>query len=113
MRSSLRLQLLAWLFLPLSAVVLVNAWLAYRNAQTAAYSVQDQLLLSSARLIGEELGTDEGGLKSDIPPAALELFRSEAADHVYFRVAAGEQVLAGFADLPLPRRELKPQHQLF
>jgi two-component system sensor histidine kinase TctE len=113
MRSSLRLQLLAWLLVPLTAVVLVSAWLAYGNAKAAAYSVQDQLLLSSARLIGEEVGADDSGLKSDIPPAALELFRSDAGDHVYFRVAAAGQVLSGFADLPPPPQEPQPQHALF
>lgn len=102
MQPSLRRQLLVWLLIPLGALVLFNAWTSYRGAQSAASSVQDRMLLGSARIIAEQVGSEDGELKTDIPPAALELFQSEVPDHVYFRVATTDGLLlSGFADLPL------------
>ena len=36
MASSLRLQLLVWLLVPLGGVVAANTWLSYRTARTTA-----------------------------------------------------------------------------
>jgi len=101
MRPSLRQQLLLWLLVPLGALLLFNAWTTWRSAQSAASSVQDRMLLGSARIIAEQVGDEDGDLKTEIPPAALELFQSQVPDHVYFRVATdGGLLLSGFADLP-------------
>ncbi len=102
MQASLRRQLLVWLLVPLGALVLLNTWTSYRSALSAASSVQDRMLLGSARIIAEQVGAEDGDLKTDIPPAALELFQSDVPDHVYFRVATTDGILlSGFSDLPL------------
>lgn len=101
MRPSLRRQLLGWLLIPMGSLVLFDAWMSYRSAQAAAVSVQDRMLLGSARIIAEQVRLDESGLQSDIPPAALELFQSDVPDHVFFRITAADgTLLAGFPDLP-------------
>jgi two-component system, OmpR family, sensor histidine kinase TctE len=101
--GSLRGRLLWWLLLPLAAFVSISGMMSYRNAQTTADLVQDNALLSSMRIIGEDIDWDNGSVSIQIPPAALELFESPEQDSVFYRVeAGGHRLLAGSLDLPLP-----------
>lgn len=101
--GSLRGRLLWWLLLPLAAFVSISGMISYRNAQTTADLVQDNALLSSMRIIGEDIDWDNGSVSVQIPPAALELFESPEQDSVYYRVeASGHRLLAGSLALPLP-----------
>ena len=103
MNSSLRRQLLIWVLLPLLGAVAINAWLTYRSALDTAAVVQDRLLLGSARMIAKQISYEEGAFQHHIPPAALELFQSEAPDRIFYRVTTGAgQLLAGYTDLPVP-----------
>ncbi|ANB75211.1 sensor histidine kinase [Paraburkholderia phytofirmans] len=102
--GSLRGRLLWWLLLPLAAFVSISGVISYRNAQTTADLVQDNALLSSMRIIGEDIDWDNGNVSIQIPPAALELFESPEQDSVFYRVeASGHRLLAGSLELPVPR----------
>lgn len=102
--GSLRGRLLWWLLLPLAAFVSISGMISYRNAQTTADLVQDNALLSSIRIIGEDIDWDNGNVSVQIPPAALELFESPEQDSVFYRVeASGHRLLAGSPELPVPR----------
>lgn len=103
MTSSLRRQLLIWVLLPLLGAVAINAWLTYRSALDTAEVVQDRLLLGSARMIAQQISYEDGAFQHHIPPAALELFQSEAPDRIFYRVTTGAgQLLSGYTDLPVP-----------
>ncbi|MFL9884599.1 sensor histidine kinase [Paraburkholderia agricolaris] len=102
--GSLRGRLLWWLLLPLAAFVSISGLISYRNAQTTADLVQDNALLSSMRIIGEDIDWDNGSVSIQVPPAALELFESPEQDSVFYRVeASGHRLLAGSPELPVPR----------
>ncbi|MGF6485809.1 sensor histidine kinase [Paraburkholderia sp. JPY419] len=101
--GSLRGRLLWWLLLPLAAFVSISVVISYRFAQNTADLVQDNALLSSMRIIGEDVDWDNGSVSIQIPPAALELFESPEQDTVFYRVeAGGHRLLAGIPELPLP-----------
>ncbi|SDR38595.1 two-component system, OmpR family, sensor histidine kinase TctE [Paraburkholderia fungorum] len=101
--GSLRGRLLWWLLLPLAAFVSISGAISYRFAQTTADLVQDNALLSSMRIIGEDIDWDNGSVSIQVPPAALELFESPEQDSVFYRVeASGHRLLAGNPELPLP-----------
>ncbi|SIT41661.1 Integral membrane sensor signal transduction histidine kinase [Paraburkholderia ribeironis] len=101
--GSLRGRLLWWLLLPLAAFVSISGVISYRFAQTNADLVQDNALLSSMRIIGEDVDWANGTVSIQVPPAALELFESPEQDSVFYRVeASGHRLLAGMPDLPLP-----------
>ncbi|MFP4894429.1 sensor histidine kinase [Paraburkholderia sp. EG304] len=101
--GSLRGRLLWWLLLPLAAFVSISVVISYRFAQNTADLVQDHALLSSMRIIGEDVDWDNGSVSIQIPPAALELFESPEQDTVFYRVeAGGHRLLAGIPELPLP-----------
>ncbi|MBB5421037.1 sensor histidine kinase [Paraburkholderia atlantica] len=101
--GSLRGRLLWWLLLPLAAFVSISVVISYRFAQNTADLVQDNALLSSMRIIGEDIDWDNGSVTIQIPPAALELFESPEQDTVFYRVeASGHRLLAGIPELQLP-----------
>ena len=107
MRSSLRLQLLAWLLVPLGFLVAVNTWLSFRDASATATAVQDRMLLGAVRIIAEQTYYRAGELHVEVPPAALELFESSSRDRVYYRVVSPRgALLLGYAELPSPAATL-------
>jgi two-component system sensor histidine kinase TctE len=101
--GSLRGRLLWWLLLPLALFVTVSGALSYQNMQETADLLQDNVLLSSVRVIGEDIDWDNGNIVVQIPPAALELFESPDQDNVFYRVEGTQhRLLAGNPDLRLP-----------
>ena len=64
---SLRLQLLAWLLIPLAGIVIVNTWITYRNARATAGIVTDRTLLASARSMAEQVQMNNGVDGGDHP----------------------------------------------
>lgn len=101
--GSLRGRLLWWLLLPLALFVAVSGALSYQNMQETADLLQDNALLSSVRVIGEDIDWDNGNIVVQVPPAALELFESPDQDNVFYRVEGTQhRLLAGNPDLRLP-----------
>ena len=99
--SSLRLQLLAWVVLPLAGLATINLWTSHRSALATADLVTDRMLLGSARAIAEQVAIVDGVLDATVPPAAIEMFDTGDRDSVYYRVeTAGGRLLTGYPDLP-------------
>ena len=102
MTGSLRIRLLWWLLVPLAIYVFVTGKAEYDNARRTADLVQDNTLLSSARMIAGEVEWADGMLRVDIPPAALEIFASPYGDQVFYNVSVDDdRLLAGVPDFPL------------
>jgi two-component system sensor histidine kinase TctE len=101
--SSLRLQLLAWLLLPLIALLAVNAFFSNRAAAATANQAFDRLLLASADAIADQVSVQDGVLTVDLPYVALQLLESNIQERVFYRVVAPDgKTLTGYDDLPLP-----------
>ena len=98
---SLKAQLYIWLLVPMLALMAASSWLAYASALEMAHTVFDRMLLGSARMIGESIGIEDGQLRAELPPAALENLQAGEGDRVYYRVdAPGEGLLAGASAFP-------------
>jgi len=99
--NSLRLQLLAWVVLPLAGLATINLWTSHGNALATADLVTDRMLLGSARTIAERVAMTDGVLDATIPPAAIEMFDTGDRDRVYYQVkTARGRLLTGYPDLP-------------
>ncbi len=102
-RSSLRLNLMAWLFVPVAAILGVSLWLSYATAERQATLIMDRQLLASSRMIAEQTRWRSGGIQAVVPPAALELFATDSHDEVSYAVSAADGTLiAGFPELEPP-----------
>lgn len=99
--DSLRLRLLLWLLIPMTAYVGLSANDAYDNAAASATLIQDRALLGSARMIAGQVTWQDGAPVVTIPPAALEMFATPAQDAVYYQVRMDDNtLLAGRPDFP-------------
>jgi two-component system sensor histidine kinase TctE len=103
--GSLLRQLLAWLLIPLIALLALNAFLSYRAALTAANEAYDRLLLASVRAIADRVALVDDRVEVDVPYVALELFESKSQERIFYRVATRTgATITGYDDLPLPQR---------
>jgi len=101
MTNSLRVRLLWWLLVPLALYVFVTGKAEFDNARRTADLVQDNKLVSSARMIAGEVEWVDGSLTVDVPPAALEVFVSPYRDQVFYSVTVDDgRLLAGTPDFP-------------
>lgn len=99
--GSLRRELLLWLIVPLMVLLLVNGVLTYRNAVDAANVAYDRTLLTSARVIAENLGAHEGRVFLSIPYSVVEMIESDIKGRIFYRVTAPDGgSVAGWDDLP-------------
>lgn len=101
--SSLRLQLLGWLLLPLGLLLLVNAFFSQRTAEQTANQAYDSLLIASADTIADQVSLKGGALSVDLPYVALQLLETDLHERIYYRVVAPDgKTLTGYGDLPMP-----------
>jgi two-component system sensor histidine kinase TctE len=107
--SSLRIQLLLWLLLPVLAAVAAMSGVSYYFALDAAEDDFDQTLLGAAREIAHQVKRGPGGPALDLPDAAREMLEIDFDDRMFFRVVdARGSTIAGERDLPLPSRAPEP-----
>ncbi|MBK4737126.1 sensor histidine kinase [Noviherbaspirillum pedocola] len=106
--GSLRGQLLRWLLIPLTVLVVINSVSAYRNALDAADLAYDRSLLASARALAERVTVANGHVVVDVPYVALDSFETDALGRLYYKVSGihGEFV-SGYEDLPPVPKDLK------
>ena len=99
--ASLRRRLLAWILLPLAALIGVNAYVSYGNAVHAANEAYDRSLYLAARTLAEELALQDGRLQLDVMRAAGYLFENHTGSRLFYKVSTPEgHWLAGDARLP-------------
>lgn len=104
-RGSLRLNLMAWLVVPVVLILAISVWLSYGSAVRQATLVTDRQLIASARMIAEQTTFAEGSLIATIPPAALELFASDSHDEVAYAVFNPDGALiAGYPGFDQPKK---------
>jgi len=112
--GSLLRELLAWLLVPLVALLALNAFLSYRAAVTAANEAYDRLLLASVRAIADRVTLVDDRVEVDVPYVALELFESKSQERIFYRVSSrGGATITGYDDLPLPKRALQNDQAVF
>lgn len=104
-RASLRLQLLAWLLIPLLFVVAFNAYTTYANARLTASTITDRLLLAAARVLAEQVQVEDGRVEALILPSALGIFASVGQDRALYAIMDPDgRLIAGYPDVPAPPR---------
>jgi two-component system sensor histidine kinase TctE len=92
-----------WLAWPLALVLAASVWLSYRTALQQAMLTTDHDLTASARMIAEQVRFREGQIGVIVPPAAIEIFATDAHDEVAYAVFDPKGVLiAGFPGLNPP-----------
>lgn len=102
-RPSLRRQLLAHLWGPLLAVLVLGAYGGMHIARQVGYQVHDQWLLDSAMTLAAQVKANGGQATLALPSAAIQMFEWDRIDHIYWEAASARHGrLLGNATLPPP-----------
>ncbi|BCL74948.1 sensor histidine kinase [Jeongeupia sp. HS-3] len=105
-QRSLRRYLTVCLLVPLLVLLSIDAVLTYHRARQSADAAFDRSLFTSTKAMVEGITIQNGQIIVDIPYLALEMFESNAAGRVYYRVTEEHGAeLTGYKDLPLPKRQ--------
>lgn len=83
---SIRRQLLFWILCPIVGLCLVDAVITYVIAINLATDAYDNTLIESAREVANRLEVEQGKISVDLPPAALEIFKEDDVDKLYYQV---------------------------
>jgi two-component system sensor histidine kinase TctE len=106
--KSIRLSLLKWLILPLLAINLVAAGMAYWTAWNPTQAAFDQSLSDAAWSLVPSLSERDGKLVANISKQTEQFLRMDQYDMIYFTVREEDgALLAGDQDLPLPDAPLR------
>lgn len=100
-RQSIRRRL-TLLLAAVAALLSVLSWaMVTVSAREAAQRTQDNVLAASITAIAETLRSEQGEIRLELPYAAFAMLGAISEDRVFYRVTANEEILTGYADLPL------------
>ena len=71
-------------------------------AREAAERTQDNVLAASATTIAETLRSEQGEVRLELPYSAFSMLGAISEDRVFYKVSAGNDLLTGYEDLPVP-----------
>ncbi|MEK6423408.1 MAG: sensor histidine kinase N-terminal domain-containing protein [Burkholderia gladioli] len=107
--NSLRVRLLLWLALPMTVFIVAAGLITRSNAWRTANLLQDEVLLSAARVMAGNVGWDGKDLSASISPSAIEILGTPRADQVFFRVQEIDgPMIAGTSDFPQSVPKVSP-----
>jgi len=82
-------------------------------ARQAAERTQDNVLAASATTIAETLRSEQGEVRLELPYSAFAMLDAISQDRVFYRIAAGDALLTGYDDLPVPTAVPAPGQVVF
>ena len=99
----LRRQLLGWLLIPLSLLLIADAFVSYWAALKFAQRAYDRALIEIARDVSLHLGSRDGALTLELPEAARKLLFADPADTIEFEIASADGRHIEGASIPQPQ----------
>jgi two-component system sensor histidine kinase TctE len=99
-RFSARSYVLAWIALPLCAVLAVDTGFLYRSALSSVNVAYDRTLLATTHAVGDVLRFENGRYRLSLPLALFEIYETGQSGRYYYRVSdASGQLISGDEDL--------------
>ncbi len=100
---ALRTRLLLAMVGPLVAVAILLGLAGATLIADVVRRTNDRVLAGALGAIAETVQVERGDVTLDLPPAAFGMLENSERDNVYYRIAEGDTLLTGYADLPAPR----------
>ncbi|MBJ6123264.1 sensor histidine kinase [Sphingomonas mollis] len=99
---ALRTRLLVAMVGPLLLAAVVIGVLGATLIADVVRRTSDRVLGGALGAIAETVQVERGEVTLDLPAAAFGMLENGERDNVYYRIAVGEELLTGYADLPAP-----------
>lgn len=100
---ALRTRLLAAMLAPLLGIAVLLGLAGATLTADVVRRTNDRVLGGALGAISETVEVESGEVTLDLPPAAFGMLENSERDNVYYRIAVGNRLLTGYADLPAPR----------
>lgn len=102
-------EILDWMLAPLLLLWPMSIAVTYLVAKTIANGPFDRALETDAYVLARQITPVNGAAELVLPKATLDLLRADNVDSVYYQVLGTRgELVAGEADLPLPRDDDRP-----
>jgi two-component system sensor histidine kinase TctE len=102
-------EILDWMLAPLLLLWPMSIAVTYLVAKTIANGPFDRALETNAYVLARQIHPVNGVAELTLPSATRDFLRADNVDSVYFQVLGTRgELVAGEADLPLPRDEDRP-----
>jgi two-component system sensor histidine kinase TctE len=99
---ALRTRLLVAVLGPLLAAAILIGVVGATLISDVVRRTNDRVLGGALGAIAETVQVERGEVTLDLPSAAFGMLENTERDNVYYRVAVGQDLLTGYADLPAP-----------
>ena len=99
---ALRTRLLVAVLGPLLAAAILIGVVGATLIADVVRRTNDRVLGGALGAIAETVQVERGEVTLDLPAAAFGMLENTERDNVYYRVAVGNDLLTGYADLPAP-----------
>ncbi len=99
---ALRTRLLTAMLVPLLAIAVLLGLAGATLIADVVRRTNDRVLGGALGAIAETVQVERGEVTLDLPAAAFGMLENSERDNVYYRVAVGDRLLTGYADLPAP-----------
>lgn len=100
---ALRTRLLAALLAPLLGIAILLGLAGATLIADTVRRTNDRVLGGALGAIAETVQVERGEVTMDLSPAAFGMLENSERDNVYYRIAVGDRLLTGYADLSAPR----------
>ena len=98
-RFSVRSYVLAWITLPLCAILTIDTWFLYRSALHSVNVAYDRTLLATTHAVGDSVRFENGRYRLSMPLALFEIYETEQSGRYYYRVSDHDGgLLSGFGE---------------
>ncbi|MBB3879273.1 sensor histidine kinase [Sphingomonas pseudosanguinis] len=99
---ALRTRLAAAMLAPLIGIAILLGLAGATLIADVVRRTNDRVLGGALGAIAETVQVERGEVTMDLPAAAFGMLENNERDNVYYRIAVGNRLLTGYADLPAP-----------
>lgn len=100
---ALRTRLLAAMLAPLLGIAVLLGLAGATLIADVVRRTNDRVLGGALGAVAETVQVERGEVTMDLPAAAFGMLENSERDNVYYRIAVGDRLLTGYADLSAPR----------
>jgi two-component system sensor histidine kinase TctE len=100
---ALRTRLLAAMLAPLLGIAVLLGIAGATLIADVVRRTNDRVLGGALGAVAETVEVERGEVTMDLPAAAFGMLENSERDNVYYRIAVGDRLLTGYADLSAPR----------
>ena len=100
---ALRTRLLAAMLAPMLGIAILLGLAGATLIADVVRRTNDRVLGGALGAIAETVQVERGEVTMDLPAAAFGMLENSERDNVYYRIAVGDRLLTGYADLSAPR----------